>query len=418
MAVNDSLDLLLQDRRLSEDDWQALAEVLKLDGKFIRPTLPADPEERRQVVNRELRHSYGHTFMNVLRDEYEPDYEDIVRGTAQKLNLTVRDHHKLEDLENRILQELIDMLKAQIIKEEGEEAWQEIERRVESEIANLIEEGRFPPAVAEELRKFRSGALMASLLAGRLAGFTLYIVANQLFFAIAHALGLRIGVAVAGPIIGRTLAFILGPVGWAIASLWMAYDFGDTNWKKVLPAVIIVILLRQKLQFEEFVKSEEQDRSNIGSEEDAATEEDDTQRQEVIQKLLKYVDGKHPVANKADQERAILRLLNILREATFHYKAQGMLSAVVSEEDVIVSLCTGDEEATEGVPIRESIVATGILSAIFDAFADNPGIRPFLVNAGLGELCEATERGEAWAVALRDQMYEWLKGNKGDSAQF
>ena len=249
MALNDALDELLQDSRVTEDDWQGLADVLKLDGKFLRPKLPTDKEDRRKMVNRELRHSYGHTFMNTVRDGYDPDYIDIVKATAKKIKVNVRDHHTLEDMEDRIIVEVIDRLHEHIIREEGEEAWHRIEHEVDQEIQRLIAEDMLPPSVADELKRLRAGALMASLLAGRLAGFALYMVANQIFFAIARALGIRVGVAVVGPIIGKTLAFLLGPAGWAMAVLWFAYDLGNTSWRKIIPAVVIVIALRRRMQF-------------------------------------------------------------------------------------------------------------------------------------------------------------------------
>ena len=91
---------------------------------------------------------------------------------------------------------------------------------------------------------------MSLLLAGRLGGFGIYIVANQLFFALARSLGLRIGVAVAGPIIGRTLAFLLGPSGWALATVWLFLELVDTNWKKTIAAVTMIAAFRRRFAWE------------------------------------------------------------------------------------------------------------------------------------------------------------------------
>jgi uncharacterized protein YaaW (UPF0174 family) len=245
MAQNDELDLLLQDSRLTDPEWLALAEVLG-----VKDALPSDPEARRHLINQELRHSYGHTIANLLREWWEPDYPEIVRATAQKLKLPVRDHHTVEDLEQRIVLEIIDRAKAEIIKKKGPEEWARIEREVEAEIDRLIREAKLLPTVIEQLKTIRGAGVAAALVAGRLAGFALYIVMNQFFFAIARWLGIRVGVAVAGPIIGHTLKILLGPAGWIVTAVLLVYDLGNTSWKKVIPAVVLVASLRGRLRFE------------------------------------------------------------------------------------------------------------------------------------------------------------------------
>ncbi len=246
MAKNDQLDLLLQDKRLTEEDWEGLAEVLR-----VKEELPADPEERRVFINMELRHSYGHTVVNFFREWWEPDYEDIVRDVARKLKIPVRDHYKIEELEGKIVVEVIDSARERIVKKEGPEAWKKIEEEADREIGRLIEEGNIPKEMLENLKKARSMGVMTALVAGKLAGFKLYIVANQLFFSIARYLGLKVGVAVAGPIIGKVLAFLLGPAGWILAGLLLVFDLGNTSWKKVIPAVVLTASMRGRLLYEE-----------------------------------------------------------------------------------------------------------------------------------------------------------------------
>ncbi len=114
----------------------------------------------------------------------------------------------------------------------------------------MVRSGKIPEDIASQLRGLGPGMMMAALVGGKLAGFGLYMVVNQLFFAIARSLGLRIGVAVAGPIIGRTLAFLLGPAGWALAGIWLIFDLGQTNWKKTIGAVVMIAILRKKYDFE------------------------------------------------------------------------------------------------------------------------------------------------------------------------
>lgn len=242
MAVSDKLDALLNNDRLASEDWNSLAKILKIKKISIHKEC--------KRFNKEIRHAYGHTAVNIFRKWYEPDYIDILRGTAKKLKVPVKKHNTEEEIEDKIITEVLEITKNRIIKEKGQAAWDEIERQVEEEILKMIKEGKLSQSAVQELKKHKGVALMGLLLAGKLSGFAIYILANQIFFAVARQLGLKIGVAVAGPIIGQTLAFLLGPAGWIIAGLWLAYDIGNTNWRKVIPAVIFVAMMRKKIDAE------------------------------------------------------------------------------------------------------------------------------------------------------------------------
>lgn len=238
MAMNDELDRLLICEEVSDEDLAALYEILKIEA----PT----KLERRKVLNKEIRHNYGHTAANLLRGEYDPDYAVILNATAEKMKVTIKDHHTVAEVEDKLIVEAIDLMKANIIKEKGQKAWNDIEAEVVEQVDVMVREGNLEPSVAAQLKSLKGPALMAALYGGKLAGFALYAVANQAFFAVARFLGLRVSVAAAGPIIGKTLAFLLGPVGWAIAGAMLVYDLGNTSWKKTIPAVLAVAIYRRK----------------------------------------------------------------------------------------------------------------------------------------------------------------------------
>jgi uncharacterized protein YaaW (UPF0174 family) len=245
MAENDELDGLLKDPLLKHQDWEFLREFM--EGEAVKKAL-LPPS--RQEVNRYIRHDcYGHSLANIFRDEYEPDYLPIVRATGKKLKLPVHDHQTVPEIEQQIVVEIINRLKAQIIKEKGEAAWREIEEQAEEELRRAAAEGRMPGADAAKIKGLGPGGLAAMLFAGRLSGIGVYLWANKIFFAISTRLGLGIGVATAGPIIGKGLSLLLGPTGWAIAIIWTVYDLGNTNWKKLIPMVVAIALLRQELEF-------------------------------------------------------------------------------------------------------------------------------------------------------------------------
>lgn len=244
MAKHDELDIVISNPKVEREEWEALGEILGISN-----IMAMNLHERQKKVNQEIRHYYGHTFVNLTRNEYEPNYvEPILIETAKKLKVTVS-NHRAEDIEDKIMIKVIEIAREKIIKEKGQDAWDKIEKEIQDQLDELISLGKIPKDTVEELLKLRGAAMIAALIGGKLAGFALYIVANQAFFAIARLLGLRIGVAVAGPIVGGTLAFLLGPAGFALAGLTILYDLGNTNWKKVIPSIVIIAAIRKRLAF-------------------------------------------------------------------------------------------------------------------------------------------------------------------------
>ena len=247
MAINDELDSLLDSQLMEDEDWEFVTGTMnEADAAIITPPL------RESAMNEYVRHTcYGHSITNIFRDTWSPDYIDIVLSVAKKLNITVRDHHSVVDLEGRILQEVFESIKERFIKDKGEDEWRRVEQEAQDEIEKLAKEGRIPQADILQLKGLKPGGVMALMVAGRMSGIAVYLWANKIFFAISRSLGLRIGVAVAGPIIGRTLSFLLGPAGWVLTGMWLVYEIGNTNWRKTISAVVAIALLRRRLQGKE-----------------------------------------------------------------------------------------------------------------------------------------------------------------------
>lgn len=261
MAIGDELDKLLSDPRLTQDDWEAF-------GKILGAALPIAPHERREAASKEIRHNYGHSIRNILRNWYEPDYDEIVQATADKLGIKIKDkdnrytvdatgsceipdatqkiRHTVAEIEDHILVAIIEIAKAKIISEYGASSWEKIEHDVEQEIADRINAGDFPPDVLEQIKNARGTGLMAALVAGRLEGSDLYIASLQTFAAITKFVGLPIGVAPVGSAIA-CVPILFGPAGWIVSAAIFTYEFGNTNWKKTIPSVVTAAIFRRKL---------------------------------------------------------------------------------------------------------------------------------------------------------------------------
>lgn len=219
MAINDELDQLLTCEKISDEDWAALYEVCGVT------SLPA-PLARRKTVNETIRRAYGHVFANiVLRNEFDPGYIEILKATAEKMGVVVKDHHTIAEVEDKLIVEAIDSMKDQIIKKKGVGEWQKIQNEIDAQVEQMGEKGD-----------------MADLLRGQLIGVNLYPIAELAFLAINGTLGVD-RTKKNGQLIGVVLASFLSPAGAMLGAGWL---LGNTDWKKTIPTVLTVALYRRK----------------------------------------------------------------------------------------------------------------------------------------------------------------------------
>ena len=75
MAQFDGLDDVLTSLGDDYRKWEELAYILEVDDIDINKYAP---DALAKIFNKEIRHNYGHTLANTFRDEYTPDYEEIL----------------------------------------------------------------------------------------------------------------------------------------------------------------------------------------------------------------------------------------------------------------------------------------------------------------------------------------------------
>lgn len=85
-----------------------------------------------------------------------------------------------------------------------------------------------------------SGGVMT---AAKMSGFGVYLLASTVLGGLTHALGITLPFAV---YIGmsQTIAFILGPVGWAALAGGILFTLNQPNWNRLTLAVVYVSMLR------------------------------------------------------------------------------------------------------------------------------------------------------------------------------
>jgi|GEM_PF-3200433 len=161
----------------------------------IYKILQKNKDQKRSSVNEEFRHCFGHTVANFLRNKYEPDYRIILKETFEKIGMKAfQDNEKIFYIEEKFYNFII--------------------KDVEIEVAD--ENNFFDKVIESGKNAWNFGKKFKNL-------------------------SLKDGaVAVVG---GLPLAVI-------------NKTFFDTNWKKVIPTILIISLIRKRLkildEFEEF----------------------------------------------------------------------------------------------------------------------------------------------------------------------
>ena len=241
---NDALDVVLK-KITDEEDWQVLLEIC--DCKATIKLEELTNTGRALAFNKEIRSNYGNNFVNIFRDEYSPDYSDILKATAEKLSIeNIPDYltdYDIEVLEYNIIVKILKMVKKQIIKARGFAAWDEIEKEAVDNIDKIYAAGKITSEYYTRLKNIAaSSSIMEEIIAGKVSGFVLYVIINQIFFAISRYLGLGIDVRIGWPI----FTLLYSPLYPFLTDI---YANRDKNWKKTILTVVFIAVMRQKLKY-------------------------------------------------------------------------------------------------------------------------------------------------------------------------
>jgi uncharacterized protein YaaW (UPF0174 family) len=169
----------------------------------------------------------ANTLATMIRGGKGVKYKEILVDVCDKMKVNYNKKSSTENIERnlllKILEDALEKMKPDELKELAEV--------IGNKNSNIItKEALF--AIFQAV--FRAGGFKSYQL-------TLIIVNAVLKTLIGR--GLSFGGNI---ILTRTMAILVGPIGWAITALWAAIDVAGPAYRVTIPAVILVAALRQK----------------------------------------------------------------------------------------------------------------------------------------------------------------------------
>jgi uncharacterized protein YaaW (UPF0174 family) len=155
-------------------------------------------------------------------------YFEILNKAKNKLN--IQENFKTEkDIERAI--------SLKVLKDALSKMTNEQKIKFEKEIINI--------ANKEKGNNYTTGSMIAALTAANLSGFGVYLLATTTLSTLSGIIGITLPFA-AYTALTSSLAFLTGPVGWLGAGLFTLWKFTDTNYDRLIPAIIYIHWLREK----------------------------------------------------------------------------------------------------------------------------------------------------------------------------
>ncbi len=202
---------------ITEDEWQGYAKILNIS-KF-----PKNSDDRRLIINKEFRHSYGNTIRNFGRNDFEPDYEDAILQDALKIvKATNEELSKADEYTKPYKPNMVVLYKEDIIYHRIEQSFKEkYNRKFSNNVNDLVND------LLEAVDTYYSAKLTKTK--------NTFIKGSP--FAILAKASSRV---------------LLG--GLIIAVTSVNEIFFKANWNKVLPAIMLTYIIRKRLYIMEKLK--------------------------------------------------------------------------------------------------------------------------------------------------------------------
>lgn len=221
------IDIIQRSLHIAKDDVVPLVKYLDMpDG-----VLNLECRDAAHEIATHLRKMGSNDIATLFRGGDGVSYEEIVVDVGEKLKVkAVNANKSVAENEEAILMKLFEDALAKMSDDEKRALFQSMG----------IKEYDIPLAA--------TGTFIVQQLLRHYGGFAVYrvslIVANMVSRAL---LGSGLSFA-ANATLTRTIGTMLGPIGWIATGLWLAVDIAGPAFRKTVPAVIHIAMLRQMLQ--------------------------------------------------------------------------------------------------------------------------------------------------------------------------
>ena len=204
----------------TQEELKGMAKILEM--KYKDNYTPKEIKEKLMLKD---------SMASILFTKERDRYHHMVYKTAKKLKVDSPKRYSTKELEVKISQK--------IFKKVWENMSPKQQKEFEAKMKEVAKEHRNEKAL------FANAGVFGALTAAQLSGFGVYMLATTSLGAITGAMGITLPFA-AYTTMTTAMGVIIGPVGWIGAGLLALFTLGGREYKKLIPAIIYVSMLRNK----------------------------------------------------------------------------------------------------------------------------------------------------------------------------
>lgn len=185
-------------------------------------------ESARAILAEELTRFGGNSLVNLFRGGSGVAYRELLADVASHVGAENKAKVSCAEMEMAVIAKVFEQSLARMSEEDRRTLF-------ESLGATAYKPGMAPSALAAFLLSLRASGLGSYNLAAMVASATMSSLLGR-------------GVVFAGSsTLGRGLAVLAGPLGWAITGIWTAFDLASPAYRVTVPCVIQIGHMRQKM---------------------------------------------------------------------------------------------------------------------------------------------------------------------------
>lgn len=177
--------------------------------------------------------SFEDESQSVFGSFFGPDrsYREIVAQAADKLDVWYPRYETSAEIEVRIARKVFETVWEKMTPAQRQQMEEELKKT-----AQKFDKGG---------GLIGSASMFGALTAAQLSGFGVYLLASTSLGAVTATLGVTLPFAVYTTM-SSTIAVLIGPVGWIGAGLFTIWKLTGPNYKRLIPAILYVAMLRSK----------------------------------------------------------------------------------------------------------------------------------------------------------------------------